>query len=118
MAMFVVFSTGHLIAAQLLLSRPSRGEVLLFKRQRSLAEDHAICDEEKRAGNTQPACRLPQSDLGVQSFKDIHPDAEISDGGACLYWDHVDHDINGRMILQGAHGWLQPGTVTLLMVSD
>lgn len=116
LAMFVLFSAGHLISAQFLLSEPSRGEVLLFRRRRFLAKGNEIGDEEKGTHGTQPARRRPQGNLPIQDSEETHPNAEVSDGGAFLCWNDVHYNIKDRRILQSAHGWLQPGTVTLLMV--
>lgn len=116
--MMVAFCTVHLLAAQYIPAQPSRGEVLVFKGSFNSTRKQII-DDEKAVNDDSYRRRDP-----IVNPKDLTcgspnaPDAERSNPKQppLLYWADVNYEIKGRKILQHVNGWLQPGTLTVLMV--
>lgn len=117
LAMLVVFCACHLVAAQFIPSQSSRGEVLVFKRNK-FSEKKSRQDEEKAAdhGYHPKTHSLGRPDSVDQKIDRTSAKIAISPEIALLSWTDVNYHINDRAILQNAYGWLQPGTLTVLMV--
>ena len=117
LAMMIAFCVLHLIAAEMVPARPSRGEVLVFKRHRPTHQPKAQ-DEEANvvpvsAGNITDGIGADPVP-GGQFLQD-----KIST--ATIHWQNLSYGIKTkdgtRAILTGIDGWIKPGTLTALMVS-
>lgn len=115
LAMMTAFGVLHLLAAELVPSRPSRGEVLVFKRPRP-TRTAKVHDEE---ADVVPATA---GDITVGTSADLEGDllqGEVST--ATIHWNNLSYGIGAkagtRAILTSIDGWIKPGTLTALMVS-
>ena len=110
----VAFFIVHLIAAEKIPARPSRGEVLVFKNRLPTHQPKAR-DEEANAAplSAGDIDNGPRADLGRQVLQD-----NIST--ATIQWQNLSYAIKSkdgpRAILTSIDGWIKPGTLTALMV--
>ncbi|TGJ82175.1 hypothetical protein E0Z10_g6567 [Xylaria hypoxylon] len=117
LGMMAIFCAIHLLAAQYIPARPSRSEVLTFKRGRH--SRNKMADDEEKAVNQSsdhqkdPIRTLP--DLTRGGINAASGEIPSSQKAALLHWNQISYDIKGRTILEHVDGWLQPGTLTVLM---
>jgi hypothetical protein len=112
-AFTILFMGLHLIATETIASERSKGEVLVFTRKEM--KKHAnktLSDEETgKASGTQLA-----SGNGIDEVTDVEEQTSI------FHWRNVCYDVKikgeTRRILDHVDGWVKPGTLTALMVSD
>ncbi|KAI0205288.1 P-loop containing nucleoside triphosphate hydrolase protein [Astrocystis sublimbata] len=107
--MMVVFCVGHLLAAEYILAQPSRGEVLVFKRNSA---------REKDGLGKLEAAEPPVKDQSTSS-RLIEQVPQTSQDPAFIHWESLSFSIktkqDKRAILNNIDGWLEPGTITALM---
>lgn len=102
--MMVAFAVIHLVASEYISSQPSKGEVLVFRKSKSPIQSDAFkggipLGSMDNAPGAEPA--LPRQ-VGVFHWAGLSYEIESKDGP--------------KPILRYLHGWVQPGTLTALMV--
>ncbi|KAI9151516.1 ABC multidrug transporter atrG [Paramyrothecium foliicola] len=112
-AMMAVFCIVHLLAVQYIPAQKSRGEVLLFKK---------TPHKDKIDTETGDTESFVQSLVTHKNVMDTHILTNPSLGRTStpvLHWSRLTYDIkvgkDTRRILNKADGWLQPGSLTVLM---
>ncbi|RMD43205.1 hypothetical protein DV735_g1891, partial [Chaetothyriales sp. CBS 134920] len=102
----------YLVASEYISSEKSKGEVLLFRRNR-VPKLQPKVDEEALADG-----RLNTEVLG-QEKRVLNGTGNIQKQTAVFHWDSVCYDIKlkkeERRILDEIDGWIRPGTLTALM---
>ncbi|KAJ9109699.1 ABC multidrug transporter afr2 [Naganishia cerealis] len=102
----------YLSATELISSKKSKGEVLVFPRTAMPKPDRRVGDEE--AGKNQSA-QVSEKHV-QQETKEV---AGIQRQTAIFHWENVVYDIKikkeERRILDHVSGWVKPGTLTCLM---
>jgi hypothetical protein len=104
---FTVFYLGtYIVAAELVSSKKSKGEILVFRRGHGLA---ANTDNENPNGSKADAIAEVPDIPSIQKHTSI------------FHWRDVCFDITvnkeKKRILDHIDGWIKPGTVTALLVS-
>ena len=103
----------YLLATEYISAKKSKGEVLLFRRDRRLKLKPKL-DEEAKADE-----RMNTETLAREKTVPDAP-ANIQKQTAIFHWDSVNYDIKikgkPRKILDDVDGWVTPGTLTALMV--
>lgn len=114
-AFWVFFTFIYLVATELFSMAKSKGEVLIFRRShfnnkkslRRMAETH---DEEASGAKMAEVTQSAGTDKINASYHE----------GQTFHWEDVCYDITNkgevRRILDHVDGWVQPGTLTALMV--
>ncbi|KAI0160533.1 ABC-2 type transporter-domain-containing protein [Xylariaceae sp. FL1272] len=115
LGMMIVFGAIHLLATQYISARVSRGEVLTLKPRRT---KRIVRDEEAAVSQKPPECRRSK----ISELVSTHNDNSVADvkdqplrKAAQLHWRKLSYDIKGRTILENVNGWLEAGTLTVLM---
>ncbi len=108
---FIVFFCGcYMTATELITSAKSKGEVLVFRRGH-LPKTSIKGDDEEARGDANAALAADGSDAG--SIK-------LQKQTAIFHWEDVCYDIKikgePRRLLDHVNGWVEPGTLTALMV--
>jgi ATP-binding cassette subfamily G (WHITE) protein 2 (PDR) len=105
--------TVYLVSTELVSSKRSKGEVLLFPRGK-LSSMNANHDEESPAG------RGINFAMGHATKVKSEVPPSIQRQTAIFHWDAVNYDIKikkePRRLLDEIDGWVKPGTLTALMV--
>ncbi|KAK5658003.1 hypothetical protein OQA88_2557 [Cercophora sp. LCS_1] len=106
---FAAFYLGtYLVAAELVSSKKSKGEVLVFRRGHGVA---AVADVEQRSG---PASVHSSSEIKTASDGPV-----IGKHASVFHWRDVCFDITTgketKRILDHVDGWIKPGTITALL---
>jgi len=112
----VFFCATHLLTTEYISAAKSKGEVLVFRRGH-------ITDAKKRAENAGDA-EAAISMLGREANGDKGVDdkavAAIQRQTSIFHWEDVVYDIKikkePRRLLDHIDGWVEPGTLTALMV--
>ncbi|KAI1390698.1 ABC-2 type transporter-domain-containing protein [Hypoxylon trugodes] len=112
----VFFSMTYILAAEYLSLEPSKGEVLVFRRNHiSLGSKKRHQDEESGATDTAPSEPREKSESPDSS---VGRTTEIQSRNV-FHWSDVCYDITikgqPRRILDHVDGWIKPGTLTALM---
>jgi ATP-binding cassette, subfamily G (WHITE), member 2, PDR len=102
---FTVFYLGtYIVAAELVSSKKSKGEILVFRRGHGLA---TATDIESPDGKADAIAEVPDMP-SIQKHSSI------------FHWRDVCFDITvnkeKKRILDHVDGWIKPGTVTALLV--
>lgn len=121
LGMMIAFCIVYLLVSEYVPPRPSRGEVLRFKR--GTTDRNMLPKQDDEAGHVTPHSAQEMSDLAVkkESNSSKQP-AEITttSHGANFYWESVNYEIKAKggpkAILTDNNGWVKPGTLTALMV--
>lgn len=104
----------HFVTTELVASKRSKGEVLVFQRGSAhiARAKQAQCDEERptsSAVQSEKPSEVPTPVEGVEQQTSI------------FHWEDVCYDVKikseTRRILDHVDGWIKPGTLTALMVS-
>ncbi|KAI5456898.1 ABC-2 type transporter-domain-containing protein [Mariannaea sp. PMI_226] len=111
-AFVIFFHLVHLVATELISSKKSKGEVLIFKRRNLASGLNRKGDvEASTAGRVTVAEKTP----GDAS----DDDGSIQGSASVFHWNDVCYDIKiknePRRILDHVDGWVKPGTLTALM---
>ena len=114
-AFTVFFMFCYLVSAELVSSKKSKGEVLVFRRGHTPATlTKTTPDDAEAAGAGHAVPTEKQSDS--QNISNV-----IQKQTAIFQWHDVCYDIKikteERRILDHVDGWVKPGTLTALMVS-
>jgi ATP-binding cassette, subfamily G (WHITE), member 2, PDR len=117
----LIFCISHLVAAEYVSIQPSRGEVLLFKRDNTRKKIRGRDVEASVTGfDPNDSTRQPNEHAGLHSELQSRPRFKISRRPAVVHWEALGFDISTRegkkTILKGVDGWIKPGTLTALMV--
>lgn len=106
---------GYLVATEYISAERSKGEVLLFRRNRmpTLGSKN---DEESHGDD-----RINANLLAREQAVPGGATAAIHQQTAAFHWDGVCYDIKvnkkeDRRLLDEVDGWVKPGTLTALMV--
>lgn len=102
---------GYLVATEYISAKKSKGEVLVFQRNRTPAVQLKL-DEEANSD-----VRLDAQTLAREKTVPGAP-ASIQKQTAVFHWDNVCYDIKikeERRLLNEVDGWVKPGTLTALM---
>lgn len=110
---FAVFYLGtYVVAAELVSSKKSRGEVLVFRRGQGMT---SALDVEK---SSVPTSVHPASQ--TQSISDKPGVSAIKEHTSVFHWRDLCFDIKSKKgtkrILDHVDGWIKPGTITALLV--
>jgi hypothetical protein len=112
-AFIISFTFTYLFAAEYFSSEASKGEILVFRKAQK-TQPKETSDEEAATSNFQPP-RATSDDA-------IHPSTEKAPSSSTFCWRNVCYDVKvkseTRRILSDVNGWVQPGKLTALMVSD
>lgn len=125
----VSFGAAHLISAEFLKAQRSRGEVLLFKRDHVRKGVFGKGAGDQEASAPIPFARdiahnishPPKDEIGAaaQTAHYFKPDTVRRQSGV-FHWHGIQYEIktghNTRRILSDIDGWVQPGSLTALMV--
>ncbi|KAL9111781.1 MAG: hypothetical protein Q9227_003840 [Pyrenula ochraceoflavens] len=111
---FTLFGLGaYLIATELISSKKSKGEVLLYPRTR-VPKIQSSKDLE-----ASPLDRPERSDLEKTETHQSYVPTTLQKQTAIFHWDGVCYDIKvkggERRLLNEVDGWVKPGTLTALM---
>lgn len=106
------FFVCYLVAAELISSKKSKGEILVFRRGHIPASAKGKYKDDVEIANEHEA-----------NLEKMETDASavIQEQTAIFHWKDVCFDIKikgqPRRILDHVDGWVRPGTLTCLMVS-
>lgn len=114
-AFWVILTATYLTATELLSMAKSKGEVLIFRRSHFVNKKSirrmAEADDEEALGAKMAT--MAQSAATDETQAPSHE-------GQIFQWQDVCYDIKNkgevRRILDHVDGWVQPGTLTALMV--
>jgi hypothetical protein len=102
----------YLVATEYISAKKSKGEVLIFRRADMPCLQSKVDEETVSFGNT-------TSDILSKSALD--PPVGLEKQTSIFQWSDVTYDIKvkkeTRRLLHQVDGWVQPGTLTALMVS-
>lgn len=111
-AFTVLFAALHIWLSDIVTADRSKGEMLVFQR-RNLPKKMGRQKVDEEQTNSEPAAYLASNESN--SHTDVQKQKSV------FHWENVCYDIeiNGesRRILDQVDGWIQPGTLTALMVS-
>ncbi|KAF1849694.1 pleiotropic drug resistance protein, ABC superfamily [Cucurbitaria berberidis CBS 394.84] len=116
LSMLLIFFTIHLIAAEYIAARRSRGEVLLFRG--SAQRGNQAEDEEtgRWSSGKHVHDQTPIQTTHSHHSKEV---VESSNKQSTFQWSDLNYKVklkNGsRHILKDVEGWVKPGTLTALM---
>lgn len=121
---FIVFFLAvYMLAAEYLSLDPSKGEILVFRRGHATETGKAVGVDEESG----PSIDLRASDSATKETDGLGNTAVESSIGlqqsdSIFHWSSVRYDITikgePRRILDHVDGWVKPGTLTALMVSE
>lgn len=114
-AFWVLFTVTYLVATEVLSMAKSKGQILIFRRS------HFVSNKSRRQmaeADDEEALGLEKATVVQSAATDeAHP---LSHEGQIFQWQDVCYDIKDkgvpRRILDHVDGWVQPGTLTALMV--
>ena len=105
----------YLVATEFISAKKSKGEVLLFRRGHKPASLKEKSARDPEAGAVEPGANLEKHG----NEQDLS--ASIQKQTAIFQWQDVCYDIQikkeTRRILDHVDGWVEPGTMTALMVN-
>ncbi|GIK00955.1 hypothetical protein Aspvir_004985 [Aspergillus viridinutans] len=111
-AMTVFLAMCHFVTTELVASKRSKGEVLVFRRGSAhiARAKQAQCDEER------PTASAVQNEKYSEAPT---PVAGVEEQTSIFHWEDVCYDVKikseTRRILDHVDGWIKPGTLTALM---
>lgn len=111
----VFFLATALVATEYITAAKSKGEVLVFRRGHIPVQESKSSDDEESA--------QPVQQLVVDVEEKVKRDGAVSGlqkQTSIFHWEDVCYHINikgeGRRLLDNVDGWVEPGTLTTLMV--
>lgn len=112
-AFLVLFMGLHLFATEYVASERSKGEVLVFTKS-SMKKNGA-----KKAADIESGIPETNRQAGANDTANV---ADIEKQTSIFHWKDVCYDVKikteTRRILDHVDGWVKPGTLTALMVSN
>lgn len=123
-----VFGAIHMLATELIPARRSRGEILLFKKPSRAKRAGTRHDQE--VGNLASFSQDNHSDNSAIRLYEVTPEVRAKGRASSertqvqssiFHWSDLSYEIktgknDTRRILNSIDGWVQPGTLTALMV--
>lgn len=105
---------AHLVMSEVVASERSKGEVLVFRRNKMKAiNKQSSTDEEAGGASAHEGEKIAKSDES-QNSDNVQKQVSI------FHWEDVNYNIQikgeDRTILDHVDGWIKPGTLTALMV--
>ncbi|KAF3069069.1 ABC transporter CDR4 [Daldinia childiae] len=120
LAMMVAFCFVHLLAVEYIPAQRSKGDILLFCRDRKARNKLIVADEEKTI--TDPAILMQANEkITTEVIAGHQPSIfdNLQKQTAIFHWDGICYDIETRhgkkRILDEVDGFVKPGTLTALM---
>ena len=113
-----------MLAAEYLSLDPSKGEILVFRRGHApKADKQSRGDEESgRPNDSRASDRVANETRGSDGTVVDNSPVGIQKSDSIFHWSNVCYDITikgePRRILDHVDGWVKPGTLTALMVSQ
>lgn len=115
-AIMFFFCALYLLATEYISLQKSRGEVLLFRR-RSLPKPAKADDEETTAVKRQDGDTSATPNNSPPSTE-VAPEEKADE--ATFLWENLSYEVpikhGQKLILEGIEGWINPGTLTALIV--
>lgn len=120
----VFFMVIYITAAEYLSLHPSKGEILVFRRGHGHKSPKSYASDDEESGPVVPV-RIEGRETEERQKSDkeaaVHSD-EKERSDSIFHWSKVCYDISikgeRRRILDHVDGWVKPGTLTALMVSN
>lgn len=112
-AMVLVLAVLHLVVSEIVAAERSKGEVLVFRRNKLKKSDPRKFKSDEEQPSAIPAA-------SEKSERAVEADAEKTLKQSSIFsWQDVTYDIKvkkeTRRILDHVDGWVKPGTLTALM---
>ncbi|EAW15031.1 putative ABC multidrug transporter [Aspergillus clavatus NRRL 1] len=111
-AMIIFLAVCHLITTELVASKRSKGEVLVFRR----GSAHVSRLKQTQSDEERPVPSTIWSEKGID---EINPVSGVEKQTSIFHWEDVCYDIKikdePRRLLDHVDGWIKPGTLTALM---
>lgn len=111
-AFMLFFLATTLIATEYITAAKSKGEVLVFRRGYVPAANKSYADDEESAEPVQK--NIDEKSTVAQNVSGLQKQTSI------FHWEDVCYDIEiddgTRRLLDHVDGWVEPGTLTALMV--
>ncbi|PYH49460.1 putative ABC multidrug transporter [Aspergillus saccharolyticus JOP 1030-1] len=112
-ALTIVLAICHLVTTELVSSQRSKGEVLVFRRNKMR---QASATQQRRDEEHGPGAGVPVEKVASQGSESI---SGVEKQSSIFHWEDVTYDIKikgeSRRILDHVDGWIRPGTLTALM---
>ncbi|KAK9788691.1 putative ABC transporter domain-containing protein [Seiridium cardinale] len=112
-AYIIFFMSIYVLAAEYLSLDPSKGEVLLFRRNKLVTSRERKPPHDEESGGSQVHDRHHKSQQTQQT------EGRIQKQDSIFHWNQICYDITikgqPRRILDHVDGWVKPGTLTALM---
>ncbi|KAK6067384.1 multidrug resistance protein cdr1 [Seiridium cupressi] len=112
-AYIIFFMSIYVLAAEYLSLDPSKGEVLLFRRNKLVTSTERKPPHDEESGGSQVHDRHHTSQQTQQT------EGRIQKQDSIFHWNQICYDITikgqPRRILDHVDGWVKPGTLTALM---
>ena len=121
---FILFFLAiYMLAAEYLSLDPSKGEILVFRRGHAPKTGKAAdTDEESGQSSNSRAGDSVAKESGGSDHTAIESAVGLQKSDSIFHWRNVCYDITikgePRRILDHVDGWVKPGTLTALMVSE
>jgi ATP-binding cassette subfamily G (WHITE) protein 2 (PDR) len=113
LAITIALFIAHLVMTEVVASERSKGEVLVFRRNKMKTKGKRATADEETGGAT--AHSGEKFDSNDQAEHKVQKQVSI------FHWEKVNYEIQikgeTRTILDSVDGWIKPGTLTALMVS-
>jgi ATP-binding cassette subfamily G (WHITE) protein 2 (PDR) len=116
-SMLLILLMVHLIATEYIPAQQSRGEILVYRKGK---KERLIKVNDEESGNQNQSMYSPDGEKGHMHFT-VTGGVEQRREQEVFHWSNVNYSIKSknetRNILTDIEGWVQPGTLTVLMVS-
>ncbi|KAH7096021.1 ABC-2 type transporter-domain-containing protein [Paraphoma chrysanthemicola] len=111
LAMTFFLFAAHLIMTELVASERSKGEVLVFRRNKMKSKGKRSTSDEEGGS--------PSAHQGEKFSSDDNSERKVQEQVSIFHWEKVNYEIQikgeTRTILDSVDGWIKPGTLTALM---
>ncbi|KAK2797837.1 ABC multidrug transporter mdr3 [Emmonsiellopsis sp. PD_5] len=115
-AFFVFFLIVYIVAAEKVNAKPSKGEVLVYRRGKMPPELRQ--KQNKKSGTDLEAAEAAHERQRIEQNR-LEQIASLVKQTSIFHWENVCYDIKikgqTRRILDQVDGWVKPGTLTALM---
>lgn len=102
----------YLLSTELISAQRSKGEVMVFLRDKQIKAKMSNDEEAKSDGQAPPI-------FSQDSGQGTHWLNNTNDNAATFLWDNLSYDVKvkdgSRRLLDNIEGWIQPGSLTALM---
>ncbi|KAH7080571.1 ABC-2 type transporter-domain-containing protein [Paraphoma chrysanthemicola] len=111
LAMTIFLFVAHLVMTELVASERSKGEVLVFRRNKMKSKGKRSNSDEEGGS--------PSAHQGEKFSSDDNSEHKVQEQVSIFHWEKVNYEIQikgeTRTILDSVDGWIKPGTLTALM---